>query len=370
MIDKNVDKNMEKMISLLNESRVTLPPDFSQKLHNRLAQANQEMLQTTASEKPWLKKLVSIRGVLAGAVCMLVIGTVFLTGVLDQPDIFIPIQPDRGQPNVTNGYTPNVCPEDYLDCSVETLTDNDVNGYVQTDIYNDINEANADDGVNHQVVGVAPGNVPRPSINAPVANTAQNVESLIQESIIIPMPNEANSMVLIPPIQGGVRLPTPREFPAPASVAAPTHDIIAPMAPGSRYSLTGGAGDAGDVVASRASVPAPGGAAAAVVAGAGAEAFSDDLMEIEPMTGPIDFGETVIFINAIQVYRLSRNDADIIFGILGITVYTNQVTISQEDFDRLPRALMERNFAGTLESRDSVFNGIMHRIEIIEDYAN
>ncbi|MCL2838428.1 MAG: hypothetical protein FWE04_05090 [Oscillospiraceae bacterium] len=360
MIDKNMDKNMDKMISLLKESRVTLPPDFSQKLHNRLAQANQEMLQTTASEKTWLKKLVSIRGVLAGAVCMLVIGTVFITGVFDQADIITPIQPDRGQTDVTNGYPPIVCTEDYPDCSVERRIYYDINGYAQTYVYNDAYCANADDGVNNQVMSVAPGHVPRSSINAPSANVAQNVESLIQESVIIPMPNEANSMVLIPPIQGGVRLPTPREFPAPASVAAPIHDVIAPMAP--RYTPAGGG--------SNEAVAVPGRASAVVVAEADVDAFSDDLLEVEPMTGPIDFGETVIFINAIQVYRLSRNDAAIIFDILGITVYTNQVTISQEDFDRLPRTLMERNFAGTLESRDSVFNGIMHRIEIIEDCAN
>jgi len=364
MFNENMDKNMEKMISLLKDSRVTLPPDFSQKLHNRLVEANQEMLQNTASKKTWLQKLVSSRGILGGAVCALVISTVFITGFFDRADI-IPSRPNDRPTNITNDTRLNDCPPDYPYCFSDTpdYGYNYVNGYTRTGEVNAYNDTGVIDGDEIQALGVVVGglgNVSPPS--GTPANNMEQPEVPVQESIIIPMPNDANPVVLIPPIRGGVRLPTPREFPAAvAGPGGPTHDIIAPMSP--RYSATAGAGDV-------ATAPPADGIVAAVVVGASADAFLDDLLEIEPMSGPIDFGEEVIFINAIRVYRLCREEAAVIFEILGITGHTNQVTINQEDFDRLPRSLMERNFAGTLESRDSVFHGIMHRIEIIGDCAN
>ena len=97
------NKNMDKMISLVRETQVTLPPDFKRTLHNRLVEASVQA--ESAKRSSVFDKLIRSPKFIAPLVCSLVLSTVFITGVFDD-DVIQGVQPNDLSIN-SQDVTPN-----------------------------------------------------------------------------------------------------------------------------------------------------------------------------------------------------------------------------------------------------------------------
>ena len=98
------NKNMDKMISLVRETQVTLPPDFKRTLHNRLVETSVQA--ESAKRSSIFDKLIRSPKFIAPLVCSLVLSTVFITGVFDNTDVIQDIQPNDPPVN-SQDVTPN-----------------------------------------------------------------------------------------------------------------------------------------------------------------------------------------------------------------------------------------------------------------------
>ena len=353
MSDKN--KNIEKMISLVNEQQVPLPIDFSRNLHNKLVQASQQ----TASKpkKTFIQKLIASPQIIATAACALAIGAVFVTGIFNETDILLEFQPPQPQQEV-EVYIPNgnvYYPSDgtqynaYDVQNAETLdgTQNGAGIWSQDEPSNHGNAANENAGT------VLPGNF---GITAPgndIADLApQAPMSNIPPLWLQPDPVGRDVERPIIPIVRQMPLDQSLELPALPARAITAEDLYIP---------TPDALDA-DVVAPRPQIP--GGFGGFVLSPPPAPGMvSPPAAETAEPVGFAAAAAPLMLENVINVYSLSVIDGALVLAILGEPAGTREITITRAEFERLPQDLMERNFVTTLISDDEIFE-TMYRIII------